>query len=59
MQVADRWLVPLCMEACLSKLATFAQGCITLEDALAVYCFGRGPLPPSVTGAPMLLQMPS
>lgn len=46
MQVADRWLVPLCMEACLSKLATFAQGCITLEDALAVYCLGVVPYLP-------------
>lgn len=51
-QVADRWLVPPCVEACFSKLTTIARGCLTMEDALAVYCFGRGPLPPSVSGAP-------
>lgn len=48
LQVADRWVVPGCVAACCDALAALPPSALTLEDAIAVYAPGQGPIPPSL-----------
>ncbi|MEW5318537.1 MAG: hypothetical protein WDW38_009753 [Sanguina aurantia] len=48
LMVADRWVVPRCVTACCTALAALPSTSLTLEDVLAIYSPGQGPIPASL-----------